>query len=210
MAKYLTVFVIIALVVLTFLTISSSKDHYKILPIGETDPGSIDLDQYDFHEWHEFEPPSKSFKVMFPTLPQHASEKIKDPKTDELRVYNMYVSEKIDGTVFMISLIAFANSYDRIQAETLLREMMDDMVASNEQNTLQDFKSGEYLHHPSLEYLMHSDKLAINVMSFMVENVMYVLTRVTTIENFNLDEFNFFINSFELAPNQESQENLND
>ena len=106
MNKVLVTIVLLFLGITTFVTLYFAKDSYKILPLEEEKP-DVTLEVYNFQDWKEFSSPDGEFNVLFPTLPQHAKENLTDPKTNEVRKYNMYVAEKNDGTIFMISLISF-------------------------------------------------------------------------------------------------------
>ncbi|ADI38439.1 putative uncharacterized protein [Waddlia chondrophila 2032/99] len=199
MIKYAALFVIVALIVLSVFTFQFSKDSYKILPLENSDPAKVDLEKYNFQNWKEYHSPTEKFKVMLPTIPQQATENIKDPKTGENKNYDMYVSERLDGTIFMISLITFEKMPNHREAERLLGIMMDDMLRSNPSNKL-DFKSfGIYHENPALDFAISNDNVNINAKTFMIGKTMYVLTRVSPSEQADPSEFNFFVNSFELS-----------
>ncbi len=199
MTKYLTLFIIVALALLSFLTVRFSKDTYKMLPIDLKKTENVDLTKFNFQEWKEYHSPSGAFTVLLPTLPQHATESIKDPKTGNIRNYDMYVSERIDGTIFMISLITFQDLSSNSDPETLLLSMMNDMVASNPDNVLKAEQTGSFQGHPSLDFTMSNNEHHIDAKTFMIDNIMFVLTRISNAKNYNTSEYTFFINSFEVA-----------
>lgn len=199
MVKYVTLFLIVALALLSVLTIRYSKDYYKILPLQNSDPAKVDLEKYNFQDWKEFESPNGKFQVMLPTIPQQATENIVDQKTGENRNYDMYVSERLNGTIFMISLITFESNPNAAKQEMLLTEMMDDMVNSNPNNELISKAYSEYLGNQALDFRISSVDVNIDAKTFMVDNTMYVLSRVTPSSENDPSEFNFFVNSFELT-----------
>jgi len=196
--KYATLIVIVALILLSVLTLQFSKDSYKILPIENSDPAKVDLEKYNFQDWKEFAPPSGKFQVMLPTVPQQATENINDSETGETRHYDMYVSERLDGTIFMISLITFETAPSKQEAERLLEDMMNDMVNSNPSNALENKSFGEYQGSPSLDFTITNTDININAKTFMTGKKMVVLTRVAPSSQNDPTEFNFFVNSFEL------------
>lgn len=189
----------LALALLTILTFWFSKETYKLLPINVKEAEKVDLDEYNFHEWKEYTSPSEAFTVLFPTLPQHATESIKDPKTGHIRNYDMYVSERMDGTIFMISLITFQQMQSNQDTQAMLLNMMNDMVASNSENVLKADQPGKYLGYPSLDFTLSNNEHNIDAKTFMINNTMFVLTRITNEKNYNTSEFTFFLNSFEVA-----------
>lgn len=197
MVKYATLIVIIALILLSVMTLQFSKDSYKILPLENSDPAKVDMEKYNFQDWKEFNSPKGGFQVMMPNIPHQAAENIKDPETGEIRRYNMYISEKFDGTIFMISLITFENKPNKQEAERLLDSMMQDMLNSNPENSLESKSNGNYQGNPSLDFVISNSDITINAKIFMIGNTMYVLTRVAPSADTDPSEFNFFVNSFE-------------
>ncbi len=200
MAKYLTILLILALALASFFTFWFSKDSYKILPINQQPASEVAIEKYNFQNWHEFSAEDGAFNVMLPALPQHAKEVV-NVTEKESRHYDMYVSEKGDGTVFMISSITFKGLPAGFDKREILRSMMDDMVASSPSNELRKEEEGEYKGHASLQYTIDNKDNAIDVKSFMDKDKMYVMTRVTKAVNYNTEEFNFFTNSFDLQAN---------
>lgn len=174
------------------------KESYRNPNMSQTQP--TNLTAFDFQNWHEFTSPTEDFKVLFPSLPQRATESVDDPKTKEKRKYEMYVAQKDDGTLFMISLIKFPEN-DPQGNETVLSEMMNDMVASNPNNKLMMHETVDYKGHPALLFSIANGNMTIDAKSFIISGTLYVLTRIAKTENYTRDEFLFFVNSFELTPN---------
>src|ERR1700722_19749969 len=98
MSKTAIFFVVLIVVLASFIGFKYVQESYKILPIDQKQPTNITA--FDFQKWHEFTAPTGKFKVLFPTLPQHATENVDDPKTNEKHKYDIFVSEKEDGTIF--------------------------------------------------------------------------------------------------------------
>lgn len=200
MSKSASILLILAIVIIGLVGYKIMQDSYKILPVGEQQISN--LTAFDFQNWHEFTAPSGTFKVLFPALPQHATENINDPETKDNRKYDMYVSEKENGSTFMITLITFtgASVSTPSEREGLLKEMMKDMVAANPNNKLIHSESGTYKGHPSLDFILNSGEITIDAKTFIVGDTLYVLSRIEKQEkdNQSRDEFLFFVNSFEL------------
>ena len=198
MSKISAILVTLAIIFICILGFRMMKDSYKILPINEKQP--TNLTAFDFQNWHEFSAPSGTFKVLLPSLPQRATENVDDPKTQEKRKYDMYVAEQDNGTIFMISLISFPDLVSREEEYEILKQIMNDMIASNQSNKLNTMEEGEYKGHPSIDFSIENGELTIDAKSFIVNEILYVLTRIVKSKNYTRDEFLFFINSFELIP----------
>ena len=211
MAKYLLLLIIVIVAATSYLVVSKSKDLYQVLPINvpatevPTPAEKVDVSapsgEPTYVNWHEFSAPDGAFKVMFPVLPQHAAENIADSKTKEVRTYNMYVAEKNDGTIFMITTITFPQERDPKSTETLLTKAMNDMVESNPKNKLKNMKVNNYQDMKALDFSIENDEISIDGKAFMVHDTLYVLTSLGKNGHYNQREFAFFANSFQLNKN---------
>lgn len=198
MARLLLVVVVTIVLIMSYGTVRYAKESYKIFPINE----GPSFQTADLQNWLEFEAPTKKFRVLFPSLPQHASNQQKNIKQGDSKAYEMYVAEKDDGTVFMISLITFPNKLDVVEGEEVMRSIFEDMVASDVNNKVILRQSGKYEQFDALEFSIENQIQKMNTRTFVVGNTVYVLSSVTKIEKFNPEEFRFFLNSFELIGQQ--------
>lgn len=196
MARLLAFFVLVIIVLAAIYTFKVSKDfgvHSEKANVEEN------LTTFDFQDWHEFTAPNNAFKVLMPSLPQHATENIKDKNTGESRKYEMYFSEKADGSIFMISVIGFSAPLINGEKEVFLRTMMNDAIESNPNNKLLKVESGKYKEYDSLDYSLENTETHIDTKTFFVNDTLYALTRLVKMQNHNAKEFDFFINSFDLS-----------
>lgn len=154
-----------------------------------------------FQNWHEFAAPLAKFKVLVPVLPQHGTDTLNDPKTKETRKYDIYVSEKDDGTIFMISMITMMNDEAKLDENTL-KTVMNDILAASPNNKLKIMKMGTYKQYPALDFSIESDQVNIDGKAFLVGNTLYLLTSVAKMINYKKQEFDFFVNSFQLSNQQ--------
>src|ERR1700722_18419536 len=93
-----------------FFLVNSLKNMYN-KPLVETENSQSNshnsqLNSQNFSDWKEYVPSSKRFKVMLPfTPPQYARNAIEIPNSDKKRRYEMYTSETVNGSLFMINVI---------------------------------------------------------------------------------------------------------
>lgn len=156
-----------------------------------------ELPETEKQKWHQFTV-SPSFEVQFPTLPQHATEKIEDPKTKEPRQYEMFVSEKDNGTIFMISIIKLLDVSKAKIDQSALSNVMSDMLNSTPNSKLKDMKMGSYKQYPSIDFSIENDQINIDGKVFLVNNTMYVLTSAAKMGVYKPQESKYFFDSFEL------------
>lgn len=152
-----------------------------------------------FHNWHEFTAPGK-FKVLLPTLPQHATERQEDPKTRSTKMYDMYVSQQPNGTLYMINQISLLDKQARKIDENTLTNVINDVVTANPDSKINLMQMGKFHEHPAIDFAIENSKVSIDGKAFLVDDVLYLLTMVSKPDDHNKDEFSFFVNSFDLMP----------
>ena len=191
MTRFLLALCATAALVLIILSVIFFKDSYRVLPIGNSDPRLMS----QFADWQEFDSPKEGFKALFPTMPQHASQTVRDPKTDQVRNYDMYVSERSNGTIFMVSVIEFPGYTGSL--EDLKKTIINDLLVSNPQNQLKSMKVGMYQLFPTIDFVITNPMTTIDGRTFSDGNVIYLLSGIFTNAFLNQEEYDHFINSFE-------------
>lgn len=153
----------------------------------------------EFNGWHEFIPPNGKFKASFPSLPQHATQKLEDPKSKESRQYEMYVSEMENGTIFMISLITMLDPQKGKIDEEVLKTVINDIVSTNPNSKVKQMKMGTYLDNPAMDFSVENGVVTIDGKAFIIGNTLYLLTSAAKIDSYKPNEFNYFLKSFKLT-----------
>lgn len=164
------------------------KDSYRILPLGASKEGQAG----PFTEWRNFD--SQKFNVMLPAVPQNATQNITDPKTKEVRHYDMFIAQKSNGAMFMISLITFKGT----SPDTLQKTVINDLLASNPQNQLKDMKVGSFQDSKSIEFKIGNPDTTVKGVTFVVGNTLYLLTAVFPNQVYSDADYDYFIKSFHL------------
>lgn len=189
---YLTLLLILlGLLISTFYL----KDSYKALPIN-TALNEKPLPPSE--SWFEYDAPIGGFKVSLPLLPQTATQSITDPKTNEVREYEMYVTQTDSGTIYMISLITLPDQPDEKRKLELLKELMNDMVKANPENKLKDSKEIKFEGFPGFDFVIENDHNLIEAKGFIKENTIYLLSVISKKEDREKTHFNYFIDSFKI------------
>ncbi len=172
-------------------------DAYKLQPLETVkDPSQA------FIDWKDFTPPSGRFKVNMPSTPHYARDAVDIPNTDKKRQYEMYASEKVNGSLFMINVITYPKDVDTSNSEEILKLMVEELMKSNPENQLVSLKQVTYQSHPALEFNINNAKFKVQGKMFMWEKTLYVLSYVARKEDFDITEYNHFMNSFILGLHQ--------
>lgn len=193
MSKTFVYTCIAVLFVLCGLSIYFLKDSYKILPFPTTE-----VTMPARSEWKEFTAPSGRFKVMLPLVPQQASERLTDPETKESRVYDMYVAQELDGTMYMVSLIVFSDKKGGTGADDLLKTTISDMVKANPNNKLSKMDKTTYDAYPAYDFKIENVDMTIDGKAVMDQDTLYILSTIEHNKQYNPGDFDYFIKSFKL------------
>jgi hypothetical protein len=192
-----TIFVIL-LIGLIFLAINIKK-AYKVLPVATFNK----LEVPSFADWREFSAQSGKFKVFLPAAPQYVKESVNIPNTDKKRKYEMYVAQKVNGTIFMINLITYPTEVDTSNKNQILRDIINEMVEANTGNQLTELQDTIYQQHPALDFHIVNQELNIQGKAFMIEKTLYLLAYIAKEMDFTRAEYDHFIDSFQIFfPNQ--------
>lgn len=193
MTRFVVIGILTAFAVLFFLGLNSIKESYKLLPISASSEGA----PTQFSSWKDYKAPNMQFSIMLPTYPQNAKQTMTDPKTKAVRKYDMYVSEKDDGSLFMISLIQFPNSKET--PEYIQKSVVNDLLASNPQNQLKSMKVGEYKGKKTLDFSIVNNEMTVDGMAFSQGDTLYLLSAIFKNNAYHPEEFQYFLNSFDLT-----------
>lgn len=158
--------------------------------------------QENYASWKEFKPKSGLFKVLLPSPPQYAKDLVPIPGKDEKRRYDMYASEKIDGTIFLISVISYPTDPQSSEVAQILKQTVDELMRSKPDNHLSKNTEAIFKNLPSLDFKIDNDELQVEGKVFMRGKNVYVLSYVARADQFGTDEFRHFVDSFELLPNE--------
>lgn len=180
-----------------YLLSNKVKDTYKVPNVSES---SMQSNPHAFKDWREFTPPSGRFEVQLPATPQYAKDALVIPNTHTKRLYEMFVSEKIDGTLFMISMITYPKEVDTSNPQEMLRGVIDELRHSNPLNRLINLENSSYQSHPAIDFDMLSPQFKVQGKALMDDKTIYVLSYAARKDDFDTSEYQHFMDSFVLKP----------
>ena len=198
MGRILLIIIVILVGGASIFVITNAKNMYKVIPVDLPAKQLNAMDDSKYDNWKEIQSKNGEFTVQFPVLPQHTYENRKDPQTQEVRRYDIYVSEKGNGTIFMITMITFPAGKITESGGKLLNNAMNDMLQTNSKNKLKTMKIGSFQKAEALDFSIENDQIVIDGKAFMLGNTLYVLSAIGKNETYNTKEFDHFANSFKL------------
>ena len=149
-----------------------------------------------FHEWHEFTSPQNNFKVLLPTLPQHVSDTVTDPATQQQHKYETYTALGDNGSAYLINEITFSSPKQAEATEEELKAAVSSMLIRNKENKLNSMVMGSLHDNPALDFSLDNNDVLIKGKVLAHNNKIYILSMINKKDTFNDKEFDFFVNSF--------------
>lgn len=151
----------------------------------------------DFSLWQDYK--AARFSIRTPTFPQKADQTVVDPQTKETREYHIYLAERFDTTIFMVTLIDFPYGI-KTSKELVMEGMKESLVKANPSNVIAEETRDQFLGHPSLSFTIDSKEKYAKYRVFFVDDTLYMLGEIAKRERFNLGEFDYFVEHFKLNP----------
>lgn len=155
-------------------------------------------EQNNFSTWKKFVPRSKLFEIHLPNSPQYGKDYVQIPNSDKKRRYDIYASEKLDGTLFLISVITYPPEYDTSSSFDILRQNIDELMHQKGDNRLNDIWQNTFQKDNSLDFSFENKDFRVQGRAIHDDHIVYLLSYIVKKDNFDEDEFNYFIDSFKI------------
>ncbi len=148
--------------------------------------------------WREFIDQSRKFKILLPSTPQYIKETLEIPKSDKKRRYEIYVSEGLNGSVFMINLITYPSDVDTSNIDQILHDTVYEIISTHPSNQLKELTETIYQNQQAVDFHVINQNFDVQGKAFMVEKTIYLLTYIAKASDVDMDEYQHFLNSFQL------------
>lgn len=149
-------------------------------------------------EWRKFSPKSGRFELLLPSSPQYVRDLMDIPDALGKRHYELYVSEKKDGAIFMVSAITYlTGTKDQPSQSKLLEDVIKE---SAQKASIEKMEEGTFLGLPSSDFIISNGAVTIEGKAIINNDLIVVLSYVSNDDNRNPVDFETFINSFKFLP----------
>lgn len=156
-------------------------------------------------DWTKFVPFTGKFTIYLPKAPKYAIDIANEPNTDVKRWYEMYASEEVNGTVFLVNLISYHPSFDLTDTQRILHNVVNEMISSNINNKVLEITDGTFQDRKAVFFHFENESIEVKGVAFLAGITVYQLTYTALKVNFNEEEYEEFIHSFELVKTTETQ-----
>lgn len=154
--------------------------------------------------WITYSSPNELFEVSLPTPPQHVSEAgllvgaSKDVK------YDVFLSQGKDGSAFMISTIIYPTPFAEDQKQSVLDNVVKEVLSTNTKNKLLHQELKTVLTFPALEFSIDNGEYLSKSMAILAKEVLFVLTVMEKNPHHLDEDFQVFVNSLKIIRKNES------
>ena len=97
-------------------------------------------------------------------------------------------------------MISFPGKPSSVLDNEFLQNLIKEMLTTNPKNQIKDLKTSEWHKGKAVDFDLENEGASVNGKAFIEGDTVYVLSVATTPEFANPQEFNFFVNSFQLMP----------
>ena len=136
--------------------------------------------------------------MSLPAPPQSATESIAIPNTDKKRHYEMYVSEELNGSMYMVSLITYPDDKEISNSSEMLKDTIDEIVQGKPGNKIKKMEDTFFQSHKAIEFNIVNSKYNVEGVVFMLNRTVFLLSYIASDSNFNRKDYDHFIKSFKL------------
>lgn len=149
--------------------------------------------------WVNFTPQSHFFSISLPSSPQYAKDLIPIPDTNLKRRYDMYASLKLDGTLFLISVITYPEEMKpSLSNEEVLRKSIEELKQNKPDYELKKNLTSRFNGNEAVDFSIENKEFHIEGKAILDKNILYMLTNTSQQGNFDPLEYKYFIESFKL------------
>lgn len=191
--RFIGLLIAVIVIITTVVLLRSTKDLYKLLPANLEPEMAVS----PFEDWRTFTSTTGNFTAQFPAPPQHAAENSKESSTNDKRKYDMYVAQKNDGSTFMISLITYENKNFFHSPDTVLTNVLEEMMISNPKNRLEKSDLGDFKGYRAIDFSIENPEGRITGKAFIVGQTLYLITYIAKLDDYKENEYRYFLDSFQ-------------
>lgn len=152
----------------------------------------------DFQTWQTFIPQSGLFEVSLPLPPHYGKDFVEIEGTDMKKRYDVYASERIDGTLLIVDAITYPPEYEVSSSRDVLSQNIDELIRDKHYNVLKPVVKGNDKGINTVNFSFESQDYRIEGKAFHDHQIVYLLAYISRIDGFDEGAYQHFIDSFKI------------
>ncbi|MCB1213323.1 MAG: hypothetical protein KDK40_03400 [Chlamydiia bacterium] len=200
--KWLVFLVIFSFILILSLIYQFAQLADNVFP-GSTPERPSKAFSPDYSSWYSYN--NALFSVDFPLLPQQFSQVFTDPISGEKRDYEIVSAERIEGTLFIVTLIKPLRK-SLYSDSALIDGLISDMVKNSPDNNLSSREESQFLGHSSTTFAIQSPEQHSITRAVVLSPYLIALSVLGEAENVHREEFDHFVGSFRWKALEKNEE----
>lgn len=157
--------------------------------------------------WKEFHSGPGNCSMLFPSAPEHISEKMAMPEEGFELKYDAYISAAEQQTVFMLLIAQYPEFVDESYAQMSLEGFLNGILTHNPSNQLLFADLLLVDGHEALDFFIRTGNVYFKGRAVMVKNSLYLMAMECEIPQYDEISYKQFVDSFKLH-NKMSAQNM--
>ncbi len=146
--------------------------------------------------WKEFHSVVGKCTLMFPTAPEHISEKMSVPEEGYELKYDAYIASQDQKSVYMLLIAQYPEFVDQSLAQASLEGFLNGILANNPGNQLLFADMLLVDGKPALDFFIRTGGVYFKGRAIMVNNQLYLIAMECAVQNYDEGRYNYFVSSF--------------
>ncbi len=152
-----------------------------------------------FGDWREFQSEASHFSVKLPAMAQNATEEVVDKKNKTKRFYDLYIAEKENGSLFMVTRTTFADPKVLNPASKIMQEMIREIALSKQDSKIRSLDEYDYKGNEGFKFVIDRTDGIYRGIMFHHGPSLYLLSYIDPKKSDDEEDYNYFLNSFLLS-----------
>lgn len=167
-------------------------------------PGNINAEKgssqsVDSSRWQDFVSTGGKYRISFPSYPQHVSETL-NLQNGKLSIkYDAYIAEQGVEALYMVLIAQYPKTHVRPNPEAGLKAFLNGILAHGENSELIQVEWQQFQGCSAVDFLINNHDIFLRGRAVMVENNLYLIAMESHKNAFKVENFNYFIETFQLV-----------
>lgn len=171
--------------------------------MGEAESSSVQLtaaaanNKKSFQSWKRLQSTTGKCRISFPDNPEHMQQTMMMPEDNMELKYDVYVAGLDQKAVYMVLIAEYPAMVNPSYAQLSLESFLNGILTQNPHNRLIFADLINVDGHKGLDFFIRTKDVYFKGRAIMANNQLYLLAMECEVQNYQEEDFNYFIGSFE-------------
>jgi len=151
-----------------------------------------------YEHWKPFNSQEHSFLVKFPADVDSQTFTVLDPRSKEKQYYDIFASQELDSTIYVINVIQFPPGKNPKNDPYLIEYKIQDIIANGRNSHLVSSKKTSLFDQDTTEFVIEGENYRIRGAMFVFEDKLYLLSMTASKKDDSKKDWDYFVKSFSI------------